>query len=268
VSLALPSAVPASDRLRHYLPLLRGRGPVLVLGPDRRELVELLAADGVEASGVSTGPAGEEAARAFAHLDAEPPPGPYRAVFCGRLLDRLQAPEALRLLAGACRVLAPGGRLVASVANPASYPVLAGDAWREPALVRLYDLTLLAYLSRRAGFKVEDSGGNPASRPDPPAWLRADEPTVHPDLADAIGQALAKLGRGLEHRERGQPAGAAHDPAFALNLVHVLKTVADRLAETQDSARRILLAHRALADAMHQPAEVYVVARRSEGPRE
>jgi hypothetical protein len=44
----------------------------------------------------------------------------------------------------------------------------------------------------------------------------------------------------------------------------VLKTVADRLAETQDSARRILLAHRALVDAMQQPAEVYVVARRSE----
>jgi hypothetical protein len=266
VSLALPPAVPARDRLRHYLPLLRGRGPVLVLGPDQRELVELLAADGVKATGIGAGPPGTQAARALAHLDAEPPPGPYRAAFCGRLLDRLQAPDALRLLAGVRGVLAPGCRLVASVANPASYAVLAADAWRDPALVRLYDLSLLAYLSRRAGFQVEDSGGNPATRPDPPAWLRADEPTVHPDLADAIGQALTRLGRGLEHHDRDRPAGEAHDPAFAHNLVHVLKTVADRLAETQDSARRILLAHRALADAMHQPTEVYVVARRSETP--
>jgi hypothetical protein len=268
VSLALPPAVPASDRLRHYLPLLRGRGPVLALGPDQRELVDLLAASRVEASGVGTGPAGVQAARVLAHLDAEPPPGPYRSVFCGRLLDRLPAPEALRLLVGVRRVLAPNGRLVASVANPASYAVLAADAWRDPALVRLYDLSLLAYLSRRAGFKVEDSGGNPATRPDLPDWLLVDEPTVHPDLAEAIGLVLTKLGRGLEHHERGRPAGEVHDPAFAYNLVHVLKTVADRLAETQDSARRILLAHRALADAMHQPAEVYVVARRSEDPRE
>jgi len=266
VSLALPPAVPDSDRLRHYLPLLRGRGPVLVLGPGHQDLVELLAADGVKATGI--GPAGEEAAGALAHLDAEPPPRPYRAVFCGRLLDRLRADEALRLLAGVRRVLAPGGRLVAVVANPASYAVLAGDAWRDPGLVRFYDLPLLAYLSRRAGFQVEDSGGNPVTRPDLPPWLLTDEPTVHPDLADAIGQALVKLGRGLEHHDRGRPAGEAHDPAFAHNLVHVLKTVADRLAETQDSARRILLAHQALAEAMHQPAEVYVVARRSEDPPE
>src|SRR4029450_12811357 len=153
MSLALPSAVPASARLRHYLPLLRGRGPVLVLGPDQRELVEPLGAAGVKPTGIRAGPPGPQAARALAHLDAEPPPGPYRAVFCGRLLDQLQAPDALRLLAGVRGVLAPGCRLVVSVANPASYAVLAADAWRDPALVRLYDLSLLAYLSRRGGFR-------------------------------------------------------------------------------------------------------------------
>jgi hypothetical protein len=266
VSLALPPAVPERDRLRHYLPLLRGRGPVLVLGPSQRELVALLADDGVEASGTRAGPAGEEAARAFTHLGAAPPPGPYRAVFCGRLLDRLPAPETLRLLAGIRRVLSPGGRLVASVANPGSYAVLAAEAWRDPALARLYDLPLLAYLSQQAGFEVEQSGGNPATRPDVPSWLLSDQPVVHPGLDGAIGEALAKLGRGLEHHDRGRPAGEAHPPAFAHNLVHVLKTLADRLAETQESARRILQSHRALADALHEPAEVYVVARRRGDP--
>src|SRR6266545_4340558 len=99
-----------------------------------------------------------------------------------------------------------------------------------------------------------------ATRPDLPPWLLGDEPVVHPELAEAIGGAVAKLG--LEHHYFGRPAGEPHDPAFAYNLAHVLKTVADRLAETQAAARGIALSHRALARALHEPAEVYVVAAR------
>jgi hypothetical protein len=259
----LPPAVPESDRLRHYLPLLRGRGPVLVLGSDHEELAALLAADGVEATGIGPGRAGEAAEAALARLEAEPPPGPFRAVFCARLLEHLQPDRTLRLLAGVRRVLLPEGRLVAVVANPASYAVLAGDAWRDPALARLYDPALLAYLCGRAGFQVEASHANPATGPEVPPWLLGDQPVVHPDLAEAIGSAVEKLG--LEHHEHGRPAGEPHDPSFAYNLAHVLKTVADRLAETQASARGIAVSHQALARALHEPAEVYVVASRPAG---
>jgi hypothetical protein len=223
----------------------------------------LLADDGVEASGIGPSRAGGAAEAALARLEAEPPPGPFRAAFCAHLLERLQPDRTLRLLAGVRRVLLPEGRLVAVVANPASYAVLAGSAWRDPALARLYDPALLGYLCSRAGFQVEATEANPASGPDVPPWLLGDEPVVHPDLADAIGGAVEKLG--LEHHEHGRPAGEPHDPSFAYNLAHVLKTVADRLAETQASARGLAVSHRALARALHEPAEVYVVASRPAG---
>jgi hypothetical protein len=260
----MPPAPPGADRLRHYLPLLRGRGPVLVLGPDHEELAALLAADGVDATGIGPGRAGEAAEAALARLEAEPPPGPFGAAFCARMLERLQADRTLRLLAGVRRVLRAEGRLVAVVANPASYAVLAGDAWRDPALARLYDPTLLAYLCGRAGFQVEASEANPETGPEVPPWLLGDEPVVHPDLAEAIGGAVERLG--LDHHEHGRPAGEPHDPSFAYNLAHVLKTLADRLAETQASARGIALSQRALARALHEPAEVYVVASRPAAP--
>jgi SAM-dependent methyltransferase len=256
----LPPEAPDSERLRHYLPLLRGHGPVLVLGGDHEELAALLAVDGVEATGIGPGRDGDAATAALARLEADPPPGPFSAAFCARLLDHLQPDRTLRLLAAVRRALVPGGRLVAAVANPASYAVLAGSAWRDPALARLYDPLLLAYLCDQAGFRVEASETNPATRPDLPPWLLGDEAVVHPELAEAIGGAVAKLG--LEHHYFGRPAGEPHDPAFAYNLAHVLKTVADRLAETQAAARGVALSHRALARALHEPAEVYVVAAR------
>ncbi len=260
----LPPAVPEYHRLRHYLPLLRGRGPVLLLGPDHEELAALLAPDGVEATGIGPGRAGGAAEAALARLEADPPPGPFGAAFCARLLEHLQPDRTLRLLAGVRRALRAEGRLVAVVANPASYAVLAAGAWRDPALARLYDPTLLAYLCGRAGFRVEASEANPATGPEVPPWLLGDEPVVHPDLAEAIGGAVEKLG--LDHREHGRPAGEPHDPSFAYNLAHVLKTVADRLAETQASARGIARSHRVLARALHEPAEVYVVASRPAAP--
>jgi SAM-dependent methyltransferase len=267
----MPPEVPDSDRLRHYLPLLRGRGPVLVLGGDHEELAELLAADGVEATGIGPGRAGasalqpgnDAAAAALARLESEQPPGPFRAAFCARLFDHLQPDQVLRLLAAVRRALVPGGRLVVAVANPASYAVLARSAWRDPALARLYDPRLLAYLCDQAGFQVEAWEANPATGPDVPSWLLGDEPVVHPELGEEIGRAVGKLG--LEHHEHGRPASEPHDPSFAYNLAHVLKTVADRLAETQASARGIARSHRALARSLHEPAEVYVVASRRAG---
>jgi hypothetical protein len=260
----LPPAPPEAGRLRHYLPLLRGRGPVLVLAADQRELVGLLAEDGVEATGIGPGEAGEQAGALLDRLEAGDVPGPFGAAFCARLVEHLQPGRTLRLLDAVRRLLVPQGRLVVAIPNPASYAVLAAGAWRDPALARLYDPRLLAYLCSRAGLRVEASEANPATRPEVPTWLLGEEPVVHPELTEAIGQAVAKLG--LEHHEQGRPAAESHDPAFAYNLAHVLKTVADRLAETQAAARDLAASHRAIARALHEPAELYVVAARPAEP--
>jgi SAM-dependent methyltransferase len=257
-------APPAADRLRHYLPLLRGRGPVLVLGGDHEELVARLAADGVEATGIGPGEGGGAAEAVLARLEVGDVPGPFGAAFCARLVEHLQPDRTLRLLSAVCRLLVPEGRLVVAIANPASYAVLAGSAWNDVALARLYDPRLLAYLCSRAGFAAAEPEANPATRPEVPAWLLGDRPVVHPELAEAIGQAVARLG--LEHQEQGRPAADPHDPSFAYNLAHVLKTLADRLAETQAAARDLAASHRAIVRALHEPAELYVVASRRAEP--
>ncbi len=260
------------ERFRPYVPLLRGYGPVLQLACGRGELLDLLADAGEAATGVEPdeGPAREARRRGrdvvhadvLGYLEADPAPGPFRAVVCAGLVERLEPPQALRVLAGARRVLAPGGRLLAATANPASYPVVSRRFWNDPRGTRLYDVRLLEYLCTRAGFVVERSAGNPADHPAPPAEVLGDaEPVVHPGLADAIGGSGARGQAGMEHRHRELPAAEAHDPGWAFDLLHAVKTLSDRLTETQEAARELDRVHRELVRGMYRPAEVYVVAR-------
>jgi SAM-dependent methyltransferase len=265
---------PVRDRERYaaYVPLLLGYGPVLQLGSGPGALLGLLAEAGVPATGVEPDPAAAAEARLQGrevvvagpaeYLEADPAPGPFRAVFCAGLIERLPPAGTLRLLAGARRVLAPGGRLVVATANPASWPVLAHRFWRDPAGARLYDERLLTYLCGRAGFVVERSAGNPADHPaPPPEALGGAEPVVHPGLIDPIAVAAARVGPGLDHRYRDQPGGDPHDPEWAFELVHAVKTLSDRLTQTQEGLRELDRAHRELVGGLYQPAEVYVVAR-------
>jgi len=260
------------ERLAPYVPLLVRYGPVLQLGCGRGALLRLLDEAGVRARGVEPDQAAAAEARRLGqdvetvgvleYLEADPVPGPFRAVVCVGLVERLSPGEALRVLAGARRVLAPGGRLVVATANPASWLVLTHRFWRDPASARLYDVRLLEYLCGRAGFVVERSAANPADHPaPPPEALGGPEPAVHPGLTSAIAEAAARVRSGLDHRHRELPGGDAHDPAWAFELVHAVKTLADRLSETQEGLRDLDRAHRKLARGLYQPAEVYVVAR-------
>ncbi len=264
-------------RLAPYLPLLLRYGPVLQLGCGRGALLGLLAEAGVRAQGVEPDEAeaaearrlGREVAAAgvVEYLEADPVPGPFRAVVCVGLVERLSPGEALRALAGARRVLAPGGRLVVATANPASWPVLTHRFWGDPASVRLYDARLLEYLCGRAGFVVERSAGNPADHPaPPPEALGGPEPAVHPGLTHAIAEAATRVRQGVEHRQRDLPGAGAHDSVWAFELVHAVKTLSDRLTATQEGLRDLDRAHRGLARSLYQPAEVYVVARAPAAP--
>jgi hypothetical protein len=187
-------------------------------------------------------------------------------VVCAGVVEQRSPAEAVGLFAAARRVLAPGGRLLATAANPASWPVLGHRFWSDPAGVRLYDVRLLEYVCGRAGLVVERSAGNPGDHPTPPPGvLGGPDPAVHPGLGDAIGGAAARVGHGMEHRHRDLPAWDAHDPGWAFELVHAVKTLADRLTESQESLRDLGRAHRELVGGLYEPAETYVVARKPVG---
>jgi SAM-dependent methyltransferase len=242
--------------LRHYLPMFQDRSPVLGLGWGGGEFLGLLDEKGIKAEGLDM-----RREDAVALLTGDPAPGPYQGVFCDHVVEHLTADQVRELLAGVRRVLAPGGRFVAVTPNPASYPVLSHDFWRDPAHVRLYDLPLLELLCRQAGLEVESSGTNPAHHPGPPAEYLVPEPVVHPPLDDLVEQAMGKARASLDHHDRKGRVTQRHDPQWAYELAHVVKVLAGRLQETTEALREVRRAHDKLVWRLYQSNETYVVAR-------
>ncbi len=241
-----------------------GRGPVLELGCGRGEFLGLLREAGVEACGVDVDPGMVELARAqgldvveddaLALLHADPAPGPYQGVFCAHFLEHLTPEQVVDLLAGVRRVLAPGGRFVAVTPNPACYAVLSHDFWRDPTHVRFYDVPLVEFFCRQAGFEVESTGTNPANHPGPPPEFLVPEPVVHPGLADLIQSAMSKL---------APPSGEEVEPdlSWAYELAHAVSVLSGRLQETAEALRELRGAHDSLVRGLYQANETFVVAR-------
>jgi 2-polyprenyl-3-methyl-5-hydroxy-6-metoxy-1,4-benzoquinol methylase len=155
------STADVRERQRVYVDDLREAAPVLDVGCGRGELLGLLRAAGVEASGVDADAdmvayaRGEglavEQADALAYLEglAE---GTLGGVFAAQVVEHLPPAALFRFLELARRALRPGGVLVAETINPLS-----------PLALRSYfaDLThaqplvpeTLALLARQAGFR-------------------------------------------------------------------------------------------------------------------
>ena len=256
--------------LRHYVPMFEDKSPVLELGCGRGEFLGLLDEKGIKAEGVEPDEGMVEAARtkgldvvrgdAADFLNGEPAPGPYQGMFCDHLIEHFTPDQVGRLLAGARRGLAPGGRLVVVTPNPACYTVLSHDFWRDPTHVRFYDLPLLTDLCRQAGLEVESTGTNPVHHPGPPAEYLVPEPVVHPPLDDLVERAMGKVRASLGHRDRKRRV-TGHDPEWAYELAHVVKVLAGRLQETTEALRAVRRAHDKLVWGMYQSSEIYIVAR-------
>ena len=257
--------------LGHYVPLFQDKAPVLELGCGRGEFLGLLAAAGIEATGVDSDEGMVEKARAegldvvcadaVAFMRADPPPGPYQGVFCAHFVEHLTPSQARELLDGVRRVLAPGGRFVAVTPNPACYAVLSHDFWRDPTHVRFYDLPLLEFLCRQAGLEVERTGTNPANHPGPPPEYLAPEPVVPPPVGDLIEKATRKVKESLHHHDRWGRATGGHEAQWAFELAHVVNVLAGRLQETTEALRELRRAHDKLVWGLYQSNETYVVAR-------
>jgi SAM-dependent methyltransferase len=255
--------------LRFYLPMFAepagtsaegaddGRhGTVLEVGCGRGEFLGLLRDAGIGAQGVDVDPGMVEWARArgfdviqgdaLEFLHADPAPGPYQGVFCAHFLEHLTPEQVVHLLDGVRRVLAPGGRLVAVTPNPACYAVLSHDFWWDPTHVRFYEVDLVEFLCRQAGF--------PANHPGPPPQFLVGEPVVHPGVGDLIEAAMGKLAAGV--------GPESPDPSWAYELAHVVNVLGDRLQEATQALRELRGAYDNLAWGLYQGNETFVVARR------
>ncbi|HZD38986.1 MAG TPA: class I SAM-dependent methyltransferase [Actinomycetes bacterium] len=282
--------------LRFYIPMFaepvdgapeRKQGPVLEIGCGRGEFLGLLRDAGIRARGVDIDPGMVQTARsqgfdvieddALRFLHAEPAPGPYQGVFCAHFIEHLTPERVVHFLEGARRVLAPGGRLVAVTPNPACYAVLSHDFWWDPTHVRFYDVALVEFLCRQAGFEVESSGTNPANHPGPPPQYLAGEPVVHPGVGDLVGAAMGKLAAAVESRrdvdaaradasvvpvEQDPPGPERPDPTWAYELAHVVNVLGDRLQETTQALRELRSAYDNLVWGLYQGNETFVMARR------
>lgn len=264
--------------LRFYVPMFAEpagtsnhgeQGPVLEVGCGRGEFLGLLRDAGVRAQGVDIDPGMVQRARAdgfdvvqddaLEFLHADPAPGPYQGVFCAHFIEHLTPEQVVRFMRGARRALVPGGRLVTVTPNPACYAVLSHDFWWDPTHVRFYELALVAFLCRQAGFEVESSGTNPANHPGPPPEFLVGEPVVYPGVGDLVGTAMRKLAAAVESAPPG-PEGP--DPSWAYELGHVVNVLGDRLQEATQALRELRSAYDNLVWGMYQANETFVVARR------
>ena len=177
-------------------------GVVVDLGIGRGEWLELLAEQGIEASGVDTSERAVKAARRrglevrhraavdhLAKLDADS----VAAITAFHLVDRLTTPALLELLDRALVALRPGGLLVVSASNPTALDVGAAEIWLDPARRRPVHPELLELVVLARGFAEAEVRW---LRPVPDRHIRAEDlSAVESDraemLAEQLNQALA-----------------------------------------------------------------------------
>ena len=146
---------------RFYLDLLRDLpGPVLDVGCGRGEFLQLLASEGIQASGVESNPVSVEAARsgglaveeadALALLGGRPA-GKLGAVVAFQVVEHWPPEDIFRFLQLARRALAPGGVLVAETINVDSLSALKAF-YLDPTHVRPVPSEALRFFAEAAGF--------------------------------------------------------------------------------------------------------------------
>jgi SAM-dependent methyltransferase len=148
--------------LERYGTTLAAHPPVLDVGCGRGELLDALAAKGVEVEGVDTDPGMVSEARArgltvhqagaVEHLRAREP-GSLGAIIATHVLEHLELDYLVELLELAASRLRPGGVFIAETPNPATLVVLGSHFILDPTHVWPLHPALLNFLCESAGFR-------------------------------------------------------------------------------------------------------------------
>jgi 2-polyprenyl-3-methyl-5-hydroxy-6-metoxy-1,4-benzoquinol methylase len=175
---------------RRYTDLLSAHQPVVDIGCGRGELLESLAARGIDGIGVEpdVGMAAEARSRgleihptgAVEFLGAAEP-GSFGAITAIHVAEHLDLETLVTFIDLAATRLRPGGVLVLETPNPASLVVLGNSYVMDPTHVWPLHPALMTFLCERAGFRdVELRFHSPAEAyhlpllpqaPDSPEWV-------------------------------------------------------------------------------------------------
>ncbi len=197
-----PEAV-AATLVDRYADILAAHQPVVDLGCGRAELLEALAARGVDCFGVDTDSGMVADARArglrIEHTDAisflrTAEPGSLGAVFSAHVAEHLQLDDLISMIELARDKLKPGGVFIAETPNPASLIVLGNSFILDPTHVWPLHPSLFAFLCETAGFRdVRLALYSPASDYHLPTVDAGDGPPWAQELAQSVTAGFARL---------------------------------------------------------------------------
>jgi 2-polyprenyl-3-methyl-5-hydroxy-6-metoxy-1,4-benzoquinol methylase len=82
----------------------------------------------------------------------------WDGIFCSHLIEHFPYVQAVSLLRGCHKVLAPGGILVVVTPNSLDLRVMTEILWLDPSHMRPYPLPLLVEMLAEAGVSVQETG--------------------------------------------------------------------------------------------------------------
>jgi SAM-dependent methyltransferase len=215
-----------------YVPMFEGRERVLDVACGRAEFLDVLG----RGVGVDIEPEMVEAARAAGHsvevADAfeflRQRKEEYDGIFSAHFVEHLTSEKVIELIRLSFCALRTNGVLVICTPNAASLPTLQRQFWWDATHVRMYDVELLRYMLKGAGFRDVIGGVNPENTPGCPFDL---EVLRVPDI------------HGMEQPRFQREVLDGLDRRTQLTH-HSLKQVADTL--------------RGLLELLYSPSEVFV----------
>lgn len=153
---------------RRFLRYFRSCKHVLDLGCGRGIFLDLLAKEGIAATGVDRAEESLNACRSrgfhsvfhddiFCFLSNKEEA--FDGIFCSHVIEHLTYEDAIHLLELSYRALQPGGILVVVTPNSSDLQILGEIFWLDPTHVRFYPQILLEQMAKFIGYR-EAKGGS------------------------------------------------------------------------------------------------------------